>query len=84
MIEFYLLMKITAFFDDKIILLFVSNIIIFYSVLEKKFPYFVFKTRMAIKQIIEGIIVLILCAIPGYEEKSNEKENDDTKKKKSE
>lgn len=84
MIEFYLLMKITAFFDDKIILLFVSNIIIFYSVLEKKFPYFVFKTRMAIKQIIEGIIVLILCAIPRYEEKSNEKENDDTKKKKSE
>ena len=81
MIEFYLLMKITAFFDDKIILLFVSNVIIFYSVLEKKFPYFVFKSRMVIKQIIEGIIVLILCVIPRYEEKNNEKENVDGKKK---
>ena len=75
-------MKITAFFDDKIILLFVFNLIIFYSVLEKKFPYFVFKSRMTIKQIIEGIIVLILCVIPRYEEKNKEKDNDDDKKKK--
>ena len=82
--EFYLLMKITSFLNDKIILIFVTNIVVFYAVIEKKFPYFVFKSRMAIKQVIEGIIVLILCAIPRYEEKSNEKENDDTKKKKSE
>ena len=37
---------------------------------------------MTIKQIIEGIIVLILCVIPRYEEKNKEKDNDDGKKKK--
>ena len=74
MFEFYLLMKITSFLNDKIILIFISNIVVFYAVIEKKFPYFVFKSRMAIKQVIEGVIVLILCLIPRYEEKEkNEK-----------
>ena len=67
--EFYLLMKITSFLNDKIILIFISNIVVFYAVIEKKFPYFVFKSRMAIKQVIEGVIVLILCLIPRYEDK---------------
>ena len=76
-IEFYLLMKITSFLSDKFIFLFISNICIFYSVIEKKFPYFLFKCRMSIKQIIEGIIVLIICIIPSYEKK----EKDDKKQK---
>ena len=74
LLEFYLLMKITSFLNDKIILIFVTNIVVFYAIIEKKFPYFVFKSRMAIKQVIEGVIVLILCLIPKYEEKEeNEK-----------
>ena len=66
--ELYLLMKITSYLNDKIILIFVSNIIIFYATIEKKYPYFVLKSRMAIRQIIEGVFVLLLCVIPRYEE----------------
>ena len=68
LVELYLLMKITSYLNDKIILIFVSNIIIFYSTIEQKYPYFVLKSRMAIKQIIEGVFVLLLCVIPRYEE----------------
>ena len=68
LVELYLLMKITSYLNDKIILIFVSNIIIFYATIEQKYPYFVLKSRMAIKQIIEGVFVLLLCVIPRYEE----------------
>ena len=68
LVELYLLMKITSYLNDKIILIFVSNIIIFYATIEQKYPYFVLKSRMAIKQIIEGVFVLLLCIIPRYEE----------------
>ena len=74
LVEFYLLMKITSFLNDKIILIFVSNIILFYAMIEEKYPYFVLKSRMAIKQIIEGVIVLILCVVPRYEEEVEKKE----------
>ena len=82
--EFYLLMKITSFLNDKIILIFISNICIFYSIIDKKFPYFLFKCRMSIKQIIEGIIILLICIIPRYEEKEIEKQNENDKKQKNE
>ena len=67
LIEIFLIMKITSLLSPKIILCFISNLCIFYSVIDNKFPYFVFKTRMAIKQIIEGIIVLIICIFPTSE-----------------
>ena len=79
MIEFYLLMKITSCLSDKFIFLIISNICIFYSIIDKKYPHFLFKCRMSIKQIIEGIIVLIICVIPRYEDK--EKENEKEKEK---
>ena len=72
LIELYLLMKVTSFLNDKIILIFVSNIIIFYAIIEEKYPYFVLKSRMAVRQVIEGVIVLILCVIPRYEEEKKE------------
>ena len=83
-IEFYLLMKITSFLSDKFIILFISNICIFYSIIDKKFPYFLFKCRMSIKHIIEGIILLLICIIPRYEEKEIEKQNENDKKQKNE
>ena len=83
-IEFYLLMKITSFLSDKFIILFISNICIFYSIIDKKFPYFLFKCRMSVKQIIEGIIILLICIIPRYEEKEIEKQNENDKKQKNE
>lgn len=69
----YILMKITSHIPDKCILLIVLNIIIFYSPIEKKCPHFLFKTRMSVKQIIEGIFGLIECLIPRYEEPKEEK-----------
>ena len=68
LVELYLLMKITSYLNDKIILIFISNIIIFYATIEEKYPYFVLKSRMAVKQIIEGVFVFILCVMPRYEE----------------
>ena len=48
----------------------------FYAPLEKKYPHFLFKIRMTCKQIIEGIIVLILCLIPKYDEKEDLENNE--------
>jgi len=61
-------LKISSFLSDKIILLIIANACLFYAPLEKKYPHFVFKCIMSVKQIIEGIIVLTLCVIPRYEE----------------
>ncbi len=74
LIELLLLMKITSYFSDQMILLIISNICIFYSILDKKYPHFLFMFRMSIKQIIEGIIVVLICIIPNYEKKEKEKE----------
>jgi len=71
-IELYLLMKITSIFNDKFFLFIATNICLFYSPLDKKYPYFVLKIRMSVKQIIEGVIVLILCLVPKYEEEQKE------------
>ena len=61
-------MKIISILNDKIILLLIANICLFYSPLEAKFPHFIFKCRTSIEQIIEGILVLVPCIIPKYEE----------------
>ncbi len=44
------------------------------AILDKKYPHFLFMFRMSIKQIIEGIIVVLICIIPNYEKKEKEKE----------
>ena len=75
-IKLYLLLKISSFIGDKIILLFITNLCLFYAPIEKKFPHFVFKCRMSIKQIIEGILVLIQCIIPKYEEEPKKQKNE--------
>ena len=74
LIELFLLMKISSYFSDQMILLIISNICIFYSILDKKYPHFLFMFRMSIKQIIEGIIVVLICIIPNYKKKEKEKE----------
>ena len=55
-------------FNEKFIFLIVINIIMFYGPLEKKYPYFLFRSRMYLQQIFEGIIGLFKCFIPKYEE----------------
>ena len=74
LIEIFLLMKITSLLNSKIIFFFIFNLFIFYSIIDGKFPHFLFKTRMAIKQIIEGIIVLIICIFPIKEGKKQKTE----------
>ena len=68
LIEIYLLMKITSFLNDKFIILLILNIVILYAPIEKNCPHFLFKCRMTFRQIIEGVIGLMDCLIPKYEE----------------
>ena len=67
-VEVFLLMKITALFHDKFILLVGINIILLYAPLEKYYPHFLFKIRMSFTQIVEGVIGVLECVIPRYEE----------------
>ena len=73
LIQIYLLMKITSWFSDKFILYVIVNVLLLYAPLEKKCPHFLFKCRISFKQIIEGIIGLLDCLIPKYEEETNDK-----------
>ena len=74
LIEVYVLRIIASLFSDKFILYVILNIIILYAPFEKKCPKFLFKLRMTFKQIIEGVIGLLDCLIPKYED-PNEKKN---------
>jgi len=69
---FLILSKIINLFNEKIIVLIALNIIIFYGPLDKKYPYFLFKSVMYILQIFDGIFGLIKCLIPSYEEEKKE------------
>ena len=73
LIQTYILMKITSWFSDKFLLYLIINVLLLYAPLENKCPHFLFKCRMSLKQIIEGIIGLIDCLIPKYEEETNTK-----------
>ena len=66
--KLYVIMKIINLINDKFLLLIAVNIIVFYFPLENKSDHFLFKGKMAVKQFIEGIIGLIECLIPRYEE----------------
>ena len=71
-IELYILWKISAIFNDKLVVLIAGNIIIFYSFLDEKYPKFLFRCRMFVKEIIEGILGFIMALIPKYEENKKE------------
>ena len=66
LIYFYLTMKISSLIGDRIILFVILNIFIFYSLIEKRCPHFLFIYRTYIKQIIEGSLGIIECLIPRY------------------
>ena len=67
--KIYVFFKIINLFNDKFLLLLLLNAALLYSPIEKKCNHFVFKGRMAVKQVIEGVIGLVSCFIPRYEEK---------------
>ena len=66
-------MKVSSWIGDRFILFVALNIFIFYAPINKKFPDFLFVSRMSIKQVIEGTIGIIECLIPRYEEEKNKK-----------
>ena len=68
LIELYLFWKISKIINDKIFILIFGNIILFYSMIEKKYPKFLFRSRMFVKEIIEGVLSAIMALFPKYEE----------------
>ena len=75
LIQVYILMKISSFLNDKFVIIIIINIVLLYGPFEEKCPHFLFKARMTFKQIIEGVIGLLDCLIPKYEENNIKKEN---------
>ena len=73
LIYIYMCMKFANFVGDRFILLLVLNTFIFYAPINKKFPHFIFITRMSIKQIIEGTVGILECLIPRYKEQKPKK-----------
>ena len=69
----YLLMKISSWIGDRFILFVILNIFIFYAPINKKYPHFLFISRMTIKQVIEGTIGILESLIPRYEEEKVKK-----------
>jgi len=78
----YSLVSIINYVNEKLILLIIMNIIIFYFPIESRTDHFLFKIYMAIKQTYEGIIGLVIVIIPKFEKnKENVKENEKEKEK---
>ena len=61
-------MKIINIINEKFLVLIIINIIIFYAPLDHYSSHFLFKAKLAVYQIIEGILGLLECLIPRYEE----------------
>ena len=66
-------MKACSLIGDRLILLVILNVFIFYAPINKKFPNVLFVSRMYIKQIIEGPLGILECLIPRYEEEKTKK-----------
>ena len=67
---FYVVSKIINWFNEKLLVWIALNVLIFYGPIEKKCPYFLFKSRMFLEQIFQGVFGLINCLIPKYEEEN--------------
>ena len=63
LIEIFIFIIMSKILSIKFILLILLNIIILYDPLEKKCPHFLFKFRMSFRQIIEGLLSLIVILI---------------------
>ncbi len=71
--KIYISGKVINIFNEKFLLLIITNVVILYAPIEDFTDHFLFKSKMAIKQTIEGILCLINCFIPKYEEIQKEK-----------
>ena len=71
-IALYVISKIINWFNEKFIAWIVLNILLFYGPIEHRYPFFLFRSRMFIQQIFEGVIGILYCFIPSYEPKKIE------------
>ena len=70
----YIIGKIINILNDKFLLLIVTNIIMLYAPIENYTDHFLFKDKIAVVQTIKGILGIVNCLIPKYEEPKKEKE----------
>ena len=68
LMKLYIFMKIINFINDKFLLWVLLNIVLLYSQIENICPHFIFKARMAVKQSIQGVLGIVECLIPRYED----------------
>ena len=64
LIEIFLFWIISKRINWIIFCMILGNILIFYSPIDKRCPKFLFRIRMFIKEIIEGVLVVLSCLIP--------------------
>ena len=67
---------IFSIFSDKFLLWIIANLFLLYSPINKKYPDFVFNIWMSCKQIVEGVLGIIECVIPAYEEPKTDAEEE--------
>ena len=65
----YIIYVITSPFNDIFLLMLFVNLFIFYGPIDKYYPNPIKSASLVVKQYINGIIGLITCVIPKYEEK---------------
>ena len=70
LIEIFLFWKISQRINWIIFCMILGNILIFYSPIDKRYPKFLFRIRMFIKEIIEGVLVVLSCLIPSGQKSS--------------
>ena len=68
-IEIFLFYKLIKRINGIFLCIIIGNIIFFYAPLEKRYPKFLFRIRMFIKEIIEGILCLFALLIPMNDKK---------------
>ena len=69
LIEIFLFYKLIKKINVIFLCLIIGNIIFFYSPLEKRHPKFLFRIRMFLKEIIEGILCLFAVLISRNDKK---------------
>ncbi|MCQ2820281.1 MAG: hypothetical protein MJ252_23695 [archaeon] len=72
----YEIILLTHLFPDIFFVWVIGNLCIFYYPLDKAFPDCIYKFYLAVVQTAEGIIGLIECLIPRYEETEEAKKED--------
>ena len=66
--KLYVIMKVINIINEKFLVFIIINIIIFYASLDHYSHNFLFKAKMAVKQTFEGVLGILECLIPKYEE----------------